>query len=433
MGLPLRVKIANLISPAAYRAKDIADFATTDRGWSFLAGQPHSGWKSGNEMWEDLSISELETAFSKHPTVQGCVRAIGNAAAVPRIEIGKWISGQWQPLKAHPALDLLSFPTPAYTQNEFLEVLTARLILTGFAFTWKVRSKGVKRYFRPSDVGPVGRLWPIPTSWVTSTPSKNGDDLWDAFKVKGNSGLIPRNDMCIMREIDPASTSRAVSRLQSAFREYRLDLARSNYQAESLLNLKVPGVVIRIPPGLDEGSKEDIRKQYASRFGLGRRGGPMLVEGDGDITIQDPLKDLDWPGLTSLAETRICSALGVPPIVVHARAGLEHATYANYAAARRAFYVETMSPIWDKLGDSFTAALLHVEGEPDLVVRFRYDELPEFQEDRDKTVNRATRLFVSRVIDLHEARAEMGLPPVAPLNLPVVYGHQTPAAEAPTQ
>ena len=64
---------------------------------------------------------------------------------------------------------------------------------------------------------------------------------------------------------------------------------------------------------------------------------------------------MDWPGLTSLAEARICAAFGVPAIIAGARIGIENGSqYANYSTARRSFYVETMQPLWTAVGAAFT-------------------------------------------------------------------------------
>ena len=101
------------------------------------------------------------------------------------------------------------------------------------------------------------------------------------------------------------------------------------------------------------------------------------------MSVEDsiPLKDLDWPGLTGLTEARITSAFGVPPIIVGARIGLEFGTYANYDAARRSFYMETLRPLWTMLADGFTRGLCANEGDDRTLLRFDLANVAELQED----------------------------------------------------
>ena len=70
-----------------------------------------------------------------------------------------------------------------------------------------------------------------------------------------------------------------------------------------LTNLKTPGLIFRQPAGWDEDQKADVRAAVAGSLSVGRRGSPLFLEGaDASIEMAAPLKDLDWPGLTSLSD-----------------------------------------------------------------------------------------------------------------------------------
>jgi phage portal protein BeeE len=124
----------------------------------------------------------------------------------------------------------------------------------------------------------------------------------------------------------------------------------------------------------------------------------------------DRMKELDWPGLSNLSETRICSAFGIAPILIGLRSGLEHATYSNYVEAKRATYQSTLRPLWALLDRMHTKALLSDESPAGsrLEVYSDLTHIPALQEDEDRLSERAINQFKAGLIDLNEARALIG-------------------------
>jgi HK97 family phage portal protein len=200
----------------------------------------------------------------------------------------------------------------------------------------------------------------------------------------------------------------AVSPLQAAQHDYQLDMERQNYLVEMLTNLHVPGLKFKSPRKLTDKERQELRAAMEDRFGVGKRGAPLLIENGADAELMEPLKDMDWPGLTGLTEARICSAFGVPPILVGARVGLERSTYANYAEARRSFYSETLKPLWAALESALTHWLLRTEGESGLSVRFDLSHVAELQEDVNSRATRAREDWKAGLITRNEARVASG-------------------------
>lgn len=371
-------------------------------GWEQLYGS-RAQWKSADSIWPGLTINALEAAYSCHPIVRACVDAKAETAAEPRIELGMEVNQEWKPVKAHPLLDLLEYPNEHMNQTDLIRLLTMRLQLTAWGFGWKMRG---------ARMGRIAELWPMPSSWVTPIIARQGTSLFSGFRIAGNKDLAPPEDMMVARLMDPCSSTGASAPLQSALHDYWLDKGRENFQAEVLENLKLPGLVMMIE-GLTDAQANALRERLEERFGAGNRGLPLVMRGKGSMQIPNPMADLDWPGLTHLSETRICTAFGVPPIVIHCRAGLEKATYSNYEQAERAFYRRAMGPLWELLADVLTLHLCRREGEMKLRFRFRYDELPQFTEDRLSAAQRASIMYQGGmgIASRDEARAELGLPP----------------------
>lgn len=373
------------------------------RGWNSLFGT--IAVKPGNTVWADYTQQELEQIYRKHSLVMACVRKLTEGISEPPLRVGvNHGDDEWEWLDQHPLTTVLNAPNKYYSQTDLVQYIVARLVLSGKSFIWKWRNRGSL----------IGELWPIPSSWVTPVTG-TGNQLIASYRVKQGKGQelsLPPEDMFYARFIDPASTWDGCGLLQAASADHQLDQERMDYLKEMLDNLEVPGIILKTPLGLSKEQRDDLKAALRDSAGRGRRGSPLVLEGEGAGFEQPtPLSDLDWPGFSSMSEARICSAFGVPPILVGCRAGLERSTFANYGEARRSFYQDTLRPLWVAVGDTLTRGLLRNEGDEENEVAFDLDGISALQEDQTAVTDRSTKLFMGSVITRNEARAMVGQPP----------------------
>jgi hypothetical protein len=80
---------------------------------------------------------------------------------------------------------------------------------------------------------------------------------------------------------------------------------------------------------------------------------------------------------------------------------LEHATYANYQAAREATYRGNIVPTYTSFADTLTRSLLRDDfnGQKDQFVEFDTSNVSALQEDATAVADRATKLFTAGIID----------------------------------
>ncbi len=394
-------------------AKTLPEDYRGSGGWEALSTwAPMFGrlpWTEAAHLWGTYSMAVAEAAYSVHPVVRACCDKIGSTAAEPRIEIGMDVNGKWQAVKSHPILDLLDSPHPEVSRDSLIKYQAMRRALTGAGYLWKQRNRG------RGPGSPIAALLPIPSSWAypvrPDARTAAARRFWAGYRLVGQEGVWPAEDFAVCRQLDPATTAGFVGCLEAAWRAFRLDQEREDYQMETLVNLKVPGVAVTTErmPTLKE--REDINAIWAEKFGKGRRGDLAFFSGNGKVEIINPLQDTDWPGLTNLTETRLCAAFGVPPIIIHLRSGLERSTYSNSEQANKWFYQGTMAPMWESLADDLTLGLLRAEGEERLRIRFIYEELPAFQEDINTKAQRVIAAYTAGLISARTARAELGYDP----------------------
>ena len=119
-----------------------------------------------------------------------------------------------------------------------------------------------------------------------------------------------------------------------------------------------------------------------------------------------------YPDLTRHAEAAICTAFGIPPMLVGAQVGLEHNTYANNTEQRRSFYEDTVSYWWARVDDAFTRRLLpEFEWDTRYQLQFDISNVPAFQDNEDDAHERARNDFTSGLVSRHTAQLEAGYKP----------------------
>jgi len=384
------------------RGKSISDLA--DPAWQLVSGLPP--WSYAGAIWRPYSALDSEKAFRSHSLIYSCCRTIASAFCEPPYEAAVTLrtehGAERKVLASHPLLEVLNRPNEFYSRDDARKYVILRLILTGRAYLWKWRKRS----------GDIAELWPIPSSWVREIPG-TGNRLIDSYAVSqlgGGFQVVKFEDMVRLSLVDPSTMMDCVSPLQAAQHDYQLDMERENYLVEMLTNLHVFGIKVKTQRQLARSEKDELRAAFSDRGGVGKRGNVAIVDPGFDFELMEPLKDMDWPGLTSLAEARICAAFGVPAIIAGARIGIENGSqYSNYSTARRSFYVETMQPLWTAVGSAFTHQIASVENEPQLSLGFDTSQLAELQEDLETRSQRARDNFKAGLVTRNEARAIVGL------------------------
>ena len=355
--------------------------------------------------FKELSIHETERLFCRHAVVFACVNKISSSFIEANMQIGSGQADDFVALESHAVLSLFERPNPDMSQAEFLTRFLLHLLVTGVSYIWERRNNATH----------IGQLWPMPTSWIERRFVKGILSHYRIAMGRGQFVEVPLEDMTVVGFPDPRHAAEFCGPLQAATRELQVDEERGNYLIEMLLNMHAPGIILHQPEGWSPEQKREARAVLQEKIGLGNRGGPIFLDGEGSsIEMPAPLADLDWPGITALAETRICACFGVPPIVISLISGIRHGTYSNYEQALRAFWQGVMPPLWTMVGDAFTRGLLRDEGDPDNRFRFDFSKIPQLQEDATQRSDRATKLLMGSVITRNEARGMVGFEELKP-------------------
>lgn len=351
--------------------------------------------------WDEYGPEKLQQAYGLNAVVYACCNLIATSLSEAPLEVG-WYDAKriWHSKPNEPVLNIVKYPNPWYSFQDFHNVWVTRKLLTGAAFILKFRN----------GLGEVCELWPIPTSWVTVALKKVGIEGYWLWRGKPNEVWVPAEDMFFDRWMpDPSSIFGYVSPLMAALHDLQLDFLRESYMKETLDNIRRPGMILEqnAPDGvkragLTKTQRESIRETIKN---LGHGAVNIFPPG---ISVRFPgiVADLDWASTEGLIASRICMAFGVKPILIGARIGLKAGT-ADYDQTVRSFYDETLQPHWTAIESVWTRSMFRHEGKnPRWEFNFFLRDIAELQEDANKLMDRGTRALSAGGITVNEFRTK---------------------------
>lgn len=371
------------------------------RGWT----PGPSIWTAGDGAFSMRDEKALAEVYAKLDIVQACINAKAQAFINAPIMVSSGMGDEVQDYPEHPALDLF-YKNPAYSYSEIWRLIIARLDLTGAAFNLLGLYK---------DIMGAGMFTPLPTHRVKRI-MRGPVVLGYEFARDGQEPLpFKPEEVCGIVYPDPANFGGYVSPLQSAARAVNTDQQRQDTTFEVLKNKVIPGGFIEFEKDkvASKAQMEQLKGSIEAAAGqeVGNRGRLLALPAGTKFAPGVDVKDIDFTVLNALSETRICAALGVPPIIVGLKSGLDRSTFSNFAEAKTGFYTGGIQPLWVSVAEGLSRSA--ILGDPSLYFRFDFSQVKELQEDRTARVTRAVSLWNAGLATKDEARAEAGFQPVA--------------------
>lgn len=347
--------------------------------------------------------SHARAGFGRNELVYACImeKATSMPEAPLRVYGGDGIG---EPRENHPLRTLVSNPNAALTEFELMELTSIHLDLAGNAF-WEIIL---------NRAGVPVELWPLRPDRVRIFPRRNGQHEY-AYVLDHSRSVSLGTNVVHFKMPNPLDPYLGQPPLRPALRAVALDNEATDFVKALLQNRAVPGTVIETEQKLDETITKRLEAKWIEKFGGQRRGGPAFLQKGMKVhTLGLNLKDLEFPDLRTISETRICTALGVPPILVGAKAGLDRSTFANYREARSAFWEETLMPLQQRMQQTIAKKLMpYFESGPRprrKVVRFDNSQVRALRESEGKRWELATQALRAGGITVNQFARQVGLP-----------------------
>jgi HK97 family phage portal protein len=318
-------------------------------------------------------------------------------------------SQQAEPVEDHPVLQLMAQPDPMIMGSLFWGWVIQDFKLFGNTYLRKIRSttRGVVTalQFLPQDmVRPVGNGVNPLTHYVYTTDGRSFD--------------IPVSDIIHIRYgRDPSDIRLGRAPLTAVLREIATDNTASTTAYGLLANGAMPSLIVgpdaketTVDMSMDDARQ--VKRQLHE---------DLTGDGSGGIVVMTGAYKMDRVSLTPselaldsvrrVPEERICSALGINPMVLGLGSGLERSTYSNYERAQQAAWEDGMVPLLRTLADAITADLLpeYPETQQGDYVMYDLETVRALADDMQAEAVRAEKLYKAGIIDRAEAKRIAGL------------------------
>ena len=313
-----------------------------------------------------------QQGYAGNELVFACIREIATSTAEANLCL---YDANHDKIDNSPLANLIAKPANGQTQYEFLENLITHLQIAGNAYVLKERAR----------VGVVSLMLLRPDR-MSVIPGGGY-----SYEVGGKKYMIPAEDVGHLKFPNPNNDFYGLSPLQVLAKQINLDTDATTFTKAYFNNAGVPSGILKLRRKLSNQDEADrLRSAWHNKF-QGNRNWHRIAILDEDATYEKmggTLGEMEIPALRNLSESRICSALGVPAILVGANIGLQRSTFSNYAEARESFWEETLLPLYRRI-EQFMVMLLEPEFPRERgQLEFDYSEVRALQEDEDAMVNR---------------------------------------------
>lgn len=361
----------------------------------------------------DRFASLMSEGYRRNAVAYACIRRLATGVAEPPLAVYR----DDAEVEGHPLRRLMERPNPHMSEFEFWELVVSHLAICGKAFWWKQRS----------NMGEPVALWPLRPDRVS--PRHDPDTLlagW-TYTLDGKDFPLAVEDVLAFNLPDPGDETGGVvgglGYLQVLAAEIDTDNEATGHVFSLLRNYAIPGVAVKVKGEVDDDEAEEFKAEFVRRYSGSRRGEPAVIDGEAEIVpLSHTLRELEFPDLRGVVESRICAVIGVPPILVGVKVGLDRSTFSNAAESRRFWTQTTLAEWWRRLSDQMTLALLpDFQGSEGLTTRFRVNGLPAYQEIMAEQAQRYADAFKAGVVTVDEYRAALGLDPLPSKAGQVIY------------
>ena len=376
--------------------------------WASRDNYRNDGAPDYAEALEDVRLSAV---------VMACVGWV--ATMLPRCPwvLERRVDGAWEPVDAHPILDLLASPTPWHGGPEMLSALVCDYLISGTAYWQRVA---------PSPTGPPRELWWRPSESLSPVLNEERSSLMGyQYVVDGKKlPLWGKDDVVQVRNTshgqNPANPWLGVSPLAALAPEIWINREATRMTAALLKNMGQVGIAVIAKPleGGDQISEDDaqaMKKYLREAYSGSNRGDSMFIEFPAEIhggELVDP--DMMHPKtIFDYVQEMVCSIYRLPAAVLQFGVGLEAATQnATMVQLEKQAWETGILPVQGALASQIGRQLLPSFGLDVAMYRLGFDtsEVEVLQKNRKDEAQMWGQLMRDGITLRSQALEALGLP-----------------------
>jgi len=372
------------------------------RGEKVLQATRVKGWDEGKPSYPEVDFKTMATqGYRKNELIFACVAKTANSAS--QIALKVYDKRTDQELPDHPLRQLIQAPNSEMAEYDFWSANVIYEDLAGTAYWEKERSAA----------GRVVGLWPLRPDWVRPVKSSSEFISYYEYEIAGTNRKIPiaKEDVLTFKNFDPLNMYQGWPPAAVAARVGDVDNSTTDFIKMFWERGGMPMGILTTKQHLQDAAIKGIRRRWKTRYGGSDKWlAPAVL--DADATYQktgSTFNEMGFEVLDERNEARICMVMDVPPILVGAAVGLKRSTYSNYAEARKAWWQDTLSAMFQHYDDTINARLVPDFGD-NIYVKWDFSKVAAYQEEAEKLWLRYQAALTGGGITVNEFREGVNLP-----------------------
>ena len=344
----------------------------------------------------------IAEGYKRNEIIYACVYKKAQALTGVKIRVEK--ENTEEEIENHPLKLLLERPNPYWSWEDLIASISIVQDAAGIAYFQKVRARS----------GGVVQLWPMRPDWVKPQLNSNGLQGY-LYELPGKAPIpFKAQDVMSLRLYDPMNMYGGTAPISVLGHAGDIDNAMSSYMRRFFLEGGIPMFALSTDQVMvGEQDIQTVRAGFRNRYG----GHDNWIE---PVVLPAGLKlerinmsfaDLGFDAVDGRNEARICAVLGVPPIIIGAKIGLDRSTFANYAEARTAWWEDDLHPKLRFLRGQLSRDLVPEFGEG-IEIEWDLSDIPAFQDDQNEVWTRALEHLKGGGVLVDEYRQMIGLEPL---------------------
>lgn len=377
--------------------------------------------------WVRESYTEIARRVYRNPYGYRAVEIVSNAvASIPYLLIRRLPGGEQETVESHPALKLLERPNPDLTGERMKKIGVINLYLAGEVILRKYGpatgpNRGAPRelrMIRPDFLQEVHREDPEDPMRIT------GYRFSENYFAGGE--VVPAEEIIFIKTYNPLDPDRGYPIALSVLRELQLmdeitdwnkSIAQVRGRIPGFFKFEAGGKLKRTPDGMKE-EKERAQQQYLEDSKDSLPG--FLPPGVDFVQNQAGIMEMDFAEGDKTIARKIAIGMGLDPSILGDSA---NKTYSNFETAFKALFILTALPLCDFFTAELTLKLIRLFPDSEnLWLIGNRRKVEAVQEDKTNVINRLIAGAGRPILDVVEARREIGLPDDPPVGLVVSAG-----------
>jgi HK97 family phage portal protein len=353
----------------------------------------------------------MEQGYNLNSIASACIAMIATSISEAELKVYREIENdEPEEIPDHWLKNLIRYPNDYISEFELWE-LTAIYAFAGGSANWLLlnsNAEGIEQGIAPDSI-----VFLRPDLLTIKERDNMGNPLLYEYRPEGSAEVIhyPAHQVVRFAMMNPLDHTEGLSPLVRVVRELGIDNKASDFTKAFFENGAILAGILSTEQEVDSTTADAIEKRWWQKFGFGSKGvGKTAVLGKGVKYQQLALnfKDMEFESVRSFVETRICSVLGVDPVLLPSWVGIKHGgKYSNYAEARRHLWQETLIPFLRRIESKLNSQLLVYED--GVYCKFDLSHIAALQENEKEKWERIITAFEKGVIKLGQAQHLLGV------------------------